>query len=88
MMNINFSDTDYEYITYMYPSDIAENLIILSGSEESDNEEYKEGIKEALYQLKAMAQNEYNCDYWRMFVHVLSLISTRVNDGDFEEMED
>lgn len=88
MMNINFSDTDYEYINYMYPSDIAENLITLSGSEESDNEEYKEGIKEALYQLKAMAQNKYNYDYWRMFVHVLSLISTRVNDGDFEEMED
>lgn len=88
MMDINFSDTDYEYIDYMYPSEIAENLITLSGSEENDNEEYKEGIKEALYQLKAMAQNKYNNDYWRMFVHVLSLISTRVNDGDFEEMED
>ena len=85
---IDFSKTDYEYIDYMCPSEIAENLITLSGNDENVNEEYKEGIKEVLYQLKAMSQNEYNNDYWRMFVHVLSLISTRVNDGDFEEMED
>lgn len=85
---IDFSKSDYEFIDYMYPSDIAENLITLSGSEENDNEEYKEGIKEALYQLKAMAQNEYNYDYWRMLVHVLSLISDRVNNGDFENYDD
>lgn len=87
-MTIDFSQTDYEFINYSCPSEIAENLVSLSGCEEDDNEEYVGGITEALYQLKAMAQNEFNNDCWRRFLHVLYLVSDRVNSGDFEQVED
>ena len=31
-------------------------------------------LTEALYQLKAMAQNEYNADYWRTLWNALQML--------------
>lgn len=31
-------------------------------------------LSEAIYQLKAMAQNEYNADYWRILWNTLQII--------------
>lgn len=31
-------------------------------------------LSEAIYQLKAMAQNEYNANYWRILWNVLQII--------------
>lgn len=31
-------------------------------------------LSEAIYQLKAMAQNEYNADYWRILWNALQII--------------
>ena len=41
--------------------------------EQTDNsgEEIKEELTEALYQIKAMAQNDYNYDYWRVLYNIL-----------------
>lgn len=83
VIDINFSETDMNYIDSFYPSEIAENLLKLSGSEE-DSKEYLEGLEEALYQLKAIAQNPYNMNYYRMLVHCLWLINDRCNCGDFD----
>lgn len=44
-----------------YPDEIAEAIIAAGNG----HIEHKEGITEALYQLKAMAENPYNSDYWR-----------------------
>ena len=34
----------------------------------------KKDIENALYNLKAYAQNEYNSDYWRTFYNLLQVI--------------
>lgn len=41
--------------------------------EQTDNsgEEIKEELTEALYQIRAMAQNDYNYDYWRVLYNIL-----------------
>lgn len=86
---IDFSETDMDYIQSFYPSDIAENLIKLAGVDENiDNPKTKEGIEEALYQIKAMSENRYNYDYWRMLAFCLKLINDRCDSGDFEYMEE
>lgn len=41
---------------------------------EEEHEEIKADLENALYQLKAMAQNEYNCNYWRTLYEVLQKI--------------
>ena len=85
---MDFSNSDCEYIFSFCPSDIADNLVRYSGSEEKDNVEYRKGITDALYQIKAMSENEYNYDYWRMLAHVLYNLNDRMNSGDFDYMED
>lgn len=44
-----------------------------------DYEELKEreikDITDALYQIKAIAENEYNSDYWRTFYNALKSIN-------------
>lgn len=34
-----------------------------------------EALTDAIYQLKAMAQNEYNNDYWRVLYNALDMIA-------------
>lgn len=53
---------------YYSVEDIAEKL-----QEQTNNsgEEIKEELTEALYQLKAIAQNEYNSDCWRVLYNIL-----------------
>lgn len=41
---------------------------------EENEEQTKKDIENALYNLKAYAQNEYNSDYWRTFYNLLQLI--------------
>lgn len=41
---------------------------------EENEEQTKKDIENALYNLKAYAQNEYNPDYWRTFYNLLQLI--------------
>lgn len=41
---------------------------------EEENEKIKSDIQEALYQIKAIAQNEYNKEYWRTFYNILQNI--------------
>lgn len=49
-------------------TDIAEKLIALSGTEDG---EMVEELTDAIYQLKAMAENPYNEDCWRILYNVL-----------------
>jgi hypothetical protein len=39
------------------------------------DDEVKEDLENALYCIDAMAQNEYNKDYWRTLYNVLIAIS-------------
>lgn len=41
---------------------------------EEENEKIKSDLQEALYQIKAIAQNEYNKDCWRTFWNTLQNI--------------
>lgn len=52
--------------------DISEKLIALSGTEDG---EIAEELTEAIYQLKAMAENPYNADRWRILYNVLLKIA-------------
>lgn len=52
--------------------DISEKLIALSGTEDG---EIAEELTEAIYQLKAMAENSYNADRWRILYNVLLKIA-------------
>lgn len=65
-----------KYEVEKYPDEIAEILYNLS--EDMDAQDYEEEkekeiaeLEEALYQLRAMAQNEYNKDYWRTLWNAL-----------------
>ena len=65
-----------KYEIEKYPDEIAEILYNLN--EDMDAQDYEEEkekeiaeLEEALYQLQAMAQNEYNKDYWRTLWNAL-----------------
>jgi len=63
----------YKENSFYSIDDIAEKLIQLSNLEQV--QEIKEDLEKALSHLKAVAQNEYNSDYFRTFYNVLSIIS-------------
>lgn len=58
-----------------YPCEIAEKLIELSKDMDfldyEDNEKIKSELENALYYLKAVAENEYDQEYFRTFYKVL-----------------
>ena len=57
---------------YEYPEDIARALCAAVGmTEESEIKD----CTDALYQLKAIAQNEYNSDFYRTFYAALSKLT-------------
>lgn len=69
-----------------YPDDIADMLVneitelcsmgALDETMDSENSEHlKADLTECLYQIKAIAENPYNSDYWRTFYKVLSDIT-------------
>lgn len=60
--------------SYYDCSDIAEKLIELSNLD--DDGGLGEELLNALYQIKAMAQNPYNSDYYRIFYNVLLAITS------------
>ena len=55
-----------------YPDDIATVLCKLAGNNDPDD---KRDCEEAVHQLKAIAQNEYNFDHWRTFWRILETIT-------------
>ena len=67
----------YHEAAYYDCDDIAAKLIELSdlGSDVEDTKALHEAVSDALYQLKATAQNPYNCDYYRVLYNVLLKIT-------------
>ncbi len=63
----------YKENSYYNTEDIAEQLIELSNLDMS--EDLKEELETALYNLKAMAQNKYNNDCFRVLYNVLLVIT-------------
>lgn len=62
----------YNESSYYGSEDITEKLLNIA---EIKDEEIKEELTEAIYQLKAMAENPYNSDYWRILYNVLLKIT-------------
>lgn len=62
----------YNESSYYCSEDITEKLLNIA---EIKDEEIKEELTEAIYQLKAMAENPYNSDYWRILYNVLLKIT-------------
>lgn len=62
----------YNESSYYGNEDITEKLLNIA---EIKDEEIKEELTEAIYQLKAMAENPYNSDYWRILYNVLLKIT-------------
>ena len=59
-----------------HPIDIAYSLNLLVKDTSVDYpEDIESDLQEALYQLKAIAENKYNCDYWRTLYKALSKIA-------------
>lgn len=58
----------YNVSSYYDGDDIAENLLNIA---EIKDENIREELAEAIYQLEAMAQNPYNSDCWRILYNVL-----------------
>ena len=58
-----------------YPQEIADALLMHSGLALTDKERtaFREDLENALYDLMAIAQNEYNHDFWRVFWNILQL---------------
>lgn len=54
-------------------NDVAEKLVEMSNL--PDDGELGKELAEALYQIKAIAQNPYNSDYYRVFYNVLLVIA-------------
>ena len=63
----------YNENSYYDVEDIVEQMMALTTLRPS--EELKENLKEVVYYLKALAQNEYNNDYFRVFYNVLLAIA-------------
>lgn len=63
----------YKENAYYSVEDIAEQLIELSNLDIP--EDLKEELKAALYYLKAVAENKYNNDYFRVLYNVLLVIT-------------
>ena len=63
-----FTNDSREY----YPQDIA-SALLRSTMDLSDDEFYelREHLMNALYDVMAIAENEYNFDYWRILWNVL-----------------
>lgn len=56
-----------------YPWDVAAALVELSGG----NNKTVDELTNALYHIKALCENEYNSDYWRVFYKTLEEITRR-----------
>ena len=55
--------------------DMATVLCELSSGDDTVNVETLKEVEETLYQLRAVAENEYNADYYRTFWNVLQKIT-------------
>ena len=55
--------------------DMATVLCVLSSGDDTVNVETLKEVEETLYQLRAVAENEYNADYYRTFWNVLQKIT-------------
>lgn len=53
----------------VYPEQIA---MVLQALTENPGEDIRNDLTDALYQIQAMAQNEYNNDYYRVLYNILS----------------
>lgn len=51
-------------------------------------DEEKAGLEEALYQLKAINDNPYNSEYWRILYRVIGDVADYVQDVWESENED
>lgn len=58
-------------------NNIAEKLVGLSGLD--NNGILGENLADALYQIRAMAANPYNKDYWRVLYNVLLVMAGAKN---------
>lgn len=68
----------YKENSWYSVDDIAGTLMNLSNVTSDDA---ADDVRNALYQIKAMAQNSYNCDYWRTLYNVL-LIMAGIDYGE------
>lgn len=64
---------NYNENSYYNIEDIVESLMALTTLKQS--EELKEELKNAVYYLKSVAENEYNADYFRVLYNVLLAIT-------------
>ena len=64
-----------------YPDEISEALCKLANTVGKEDD-----CKEALYHLKAIAENKYNNDYFRTLYRVLEAITDSYQCGDFDEV--
>ena len=67
----------YHEATYYDCDDIAAKLIELSNlsANVDDTKALHEAVSDAMYQIKATAQNPYNHDFYRVFYNVLLAIT-------------
>ena len=76
----------YNESSYYNSEDITEKLLNIA---EIKDEEIKEELTEAICQLKAIAENPYNSDRWRILYNVLLNIIWQniclVKGGKFDE---
>lgn len=54
---------------------IYNNTLDMDANDYTENKEHEIAqLEEALYQIKAIAENDYNQDYWRTFWNALQLL--------------
>lgn len=73
---IDFSKTDYGYITRSDTDEIASVLIKLADEKISD---FYDDIENCLFYLKTICQNSYNDDFYRKMLYILTKISMNNN---------
>jgi hypothetical protein len=61
-----------------YPSEIANRLCSFTDCSCDEGSRIEYELKEAVYQLKAMAENKYNSDYWRVLWNALQNMTERL----------
>ena len=66
-----------------YPQDIAETLInIYRNNDDSISTEFiEEDVIKSIYDIKAICENEYNAEYWRVLYRLLEGITYTYETG-------
>lgn len=63
-----------------YPTEVADDLLAFTYCPRDEKQKLSAQLTDAMYNLMANAQNEYNSDYWRVLWNVLQNVAEAIEE--------